>query len=196
MIYTNLNQFPSDSGADRVGQQVQCAETGEVFVIANEGCTFNYATDEAGNIYSNEGSRIREQRALLQGYPIGAYVSSDGDRITDWKGTTLGTIVERSRVTLGRFSHIHGSYVNAYKVRDIFGQMWYGRGNPGISITLRPTKATKDAVIQRFDAMHRAGYQGDLAIEAMQRGYRHAFVFAQHAASAAFAANPMLREGF
>jgi hypothetical protein len=124
-----------------IGKTLVCAETGKTFVGAADGITTNYAHSSEGEILSDEGVNIREQRGLLdRSKPFYAYVSSDGKHITGWKGNVLGTIMSSHSVRLTRQSYTHGSTIQSYVVRDIHGGMWHGRGNPGICITLRAYK--------------------------------------------------------
>lgn len=125
----------------QVGQTVTCAETGKTFVITTDGMTYNYATDREGHIFSDEGVDIRERRALLdRSLPFTAYLSSDGRRLTGWKGNVLGTVVDWSPCKLTRWSFIHGKEYRAVRIRDVHGAMWYGRGSPGVCINIRPCK--------------------------------------------------------
>lgn len=125
----------------QVGQTVTCAETGKAFVITTDGFTFNYATSQDDEILSDEGVDIRERRALLdRSLPFTAYLSSDGQRLTGWKGNWLGTVVDWSPCALARFSFLHGKSYRSVRVRDVHGALWYGRGSPGVCITLRPCK--------------------------------------------------------
>ena len=125
----------------QVGQTVTCAETGKVFSVKADGFTFNYATDREGRVFSDEGVDIRERRALLdRSLPFTAYLSSEGRHLTGWKGNVLGTVVESIPCRLSRFSFTHGKEYRAVRVRDVHGAMWYGRGSPGVCITLRPCK--------------------------------------------------------
>lgn len=124
-----------------IGQALTCAETGKQFIAAQDGCTFNYAQDDHGHIYSDEGVNIRQRRELLdRTRPFICYVSNDGRNVTGWKGNFLGTITRDSVARLTRWSHWHGQYIHCYRVRDVHGGHWYGRGSPGIAITLRATK--------------------------------------------------------
>lgn len=122
-----------------VGTVARCAETGAQFVITREGCSFNYATNSAGDIISDAGVDIRERRELLdRGRPFGCYVSSDGRSVTGWKGNILGAVVYHSiyRGGWGR------SEIHCWTVRDVHGGLWHGRnaGN-GMCINLRAIKA-------------------------------------------------------
>jgi hypothetical protein len=125
-----------------VGQTLICTETGKQFVASRDGCSFNYATDREGNIFSDEGVDARERRALLdRSKPFTCYFSSDGKRITGWKDNTLGYVVYSKTCKLGRLSFTHGKEYRSIVARDIHGGLWYGRGSPGICITLRAKKA-------------------------------------------------------
>lgn len=124
-----------------LGQVLTCAETGRQFVAARDGISFNYARDGAGNIFSDEGVDLREKRELLdRSRPFGCYISSDGRRVTGWKGNTLGTIFDWSPCKLSRVSFTHGREYRSIKVRDVHGGLWYGRGSPGVCVTLRPAR--------------------------------------------------------
>ena len=124
-----------------IGDTVKCAETGRDFVVARDGCSFNYATSQSGEILSDIGVDIRERRELLdRSKPFAGYLSSDGKRFTGWKGNILGTVTRSTLVRLTRASHVHGKYIRAVQVRDVHGGMWHGRGSEGICITLRPLK--------------------------------------------------------
>lgn len=124
-----------------IGQTVTCAETGKQFIVANDRFTLNYALDNTGAIVSDEGVNIRERRALLdRSKPFVCYISSDGKHVTGWKCNVLGTIEDYTICRLTRTSFAHGSHIRAIRVRDVHGRLWYGRGSPGIVVTLRPCK--------------------------------------------------------
>lgn len=121
----------------KVGETVVCAETHKEFTVERQGCTFNYAQDSDGNIFSDEGVDIRERRELLdRTRPFGAYVSSSGKAITGWKGNKLMTIDSIYAIDSGFGGRQW--YVSA---TDIHGRHWYGRnGGHGVYITMRPKK--------------------------------------------------------
>jgi hypothetical protein len=124
-----------------IGRTLTCAETGKQFIGASDGFTTNYARNDAGEVFSDEGVHLREVRALLnRSSPFTGYLSSDGKRLTGWKGNTLGHVVDSNPCELTRLSHTHGKYYQSVRVRDVHGREWYGRGSPGICIRLRPTK--------------------------------------------------------
>lgn len=123
------------------GDTLTCAETGKQFTAAADGISTNYARDNQGNVFSDEGVDIRERRELLdRSKPYFAYLSSDGKRITGWKGNTLGTVIYSRPCKLSRMSFTHGKDYQSVFVRDVHGGTWYGRSSPGVCITLRPHK--------------------------------------------------------
>ena len=125
-----------------IGQTLTCAETGKTFLGAADGCTTNYARTSEGQTLSDEGVHLREARELLdRSKPFTCYVSTNGASITGWKGNHLGTTTQINCIKLPRWSHFHGKYIFAYRVRDIHGGLWYGRSSPGMSIILRPVKS-------------------------------------------------------
>jgi hypothetical protein len=135
-----------------IGKAITCAETGKVFIgaVAANGFTTNYATSYAGGLHkapeylSDEGVDIRERRELLdRSKPFYCYVSSDGKHVGGWKGNVLGTITSATNYRLTRTSYIHGRTINFYRVTDVHGGLWTGRGNPGIAIKLHPSKVTR-----------------------------------------------------
>lgn len=69
--------------------------------------------------------------------PIYAYVASNGKTVTTWTGGKLGDIVGYGESRAGW----HGSTIAYFRVRDIHGQWWQGRGcGRGMACTLRPMK--------------------------------------------------------
>jgi hypothetical protein len=130
-MYANVN----------IGDTVTCAETGRQFVAAVDGCTMNYAKTAAGEVLSDAGVDIRERRELShRSDPFVAYLNDTGTKITGWKGNVLGTAARIGVVQLSRWSHIHGSVIGSYRVMDVHGGRWHGRGSPGMAIRLRPCK--------------------------------------------------------
>ena len=95
--------------------------------------------------------------------PFVAYVSSDGNSITTWTGGKLGDAHKIGTVQLTRQSFAHGRYMNSYRVTDVHGGEWYGRGSPGIAITLRPCKEQPTAVVFRvWNHKPDKGFNGDV----------------------------------
>lgn len=123
------------------GDVLICAETGKQFIAAQEGISTNYATNLEGEVFSNEGAYMRGTRELLdRSKPYYCYISSDGKHVTDWKGNILGDVVYWNYCKLTRQSYTHGKQYRTITVRDVHGNMWYGRGSPGICVTLRAKK--------------------------------------------------------
>lgn len=121
--------------------ELVCAATGKRFVAEREGITTNFARDDHGRVYSDEGVNVAERLALLdRSKPFVCYVSGDGRAVTGWKGNKLGDIVRTRTGRLARWSAFHGSFIHYYRVRDVHGGLWYGRGSPGMVIALRPMK--------------------------------------------------------
>lgn len=123
------------------GDVLTCAETGKPFVAAKDGITVNYAYDREGNIYSDEGVNIRERQAMLdRSGPYFCYISNDSRNVTGFKGNILGDITRDTPCRLTRRSYTHGKEYSAIRVQDVHGNNWYGRGSPGVCVTLRPCK--------------------------------------------------------
>lgn len=121
-----------------VGDTVTCCETGETFTVEQQGISYNYATGQNGEIYSDKGVDLVERRGLLdRTKPFCCYVSSDEKHVTGWKGNILGTIISKSR-TARRWNY---PAMVSIRVRDVHGGVWRGRGQgAGMYITLRPVK--------------------------------------------------------
>lgn len=129
------------------GDVLTCAETGKEFIAAHVGITTNYAWDNEGNTLSDEGVDIRQKRELAEraGPFLGYLGSTEGmpRTLTGWKGNVLGTVIRANSYRLTRQSYVHGEYIYAVTIRDVHGGLWYGRGNPGISIKIRPKKGKR-----------------------------------------------------
>lgn len=123
----------------KIGQTLVCAETGKTFVAESDGVTCNYATDNDGKVYSDEGVNIRERRAVTERKgPFYAYLSSDAGQfkgqIHGWKGNRLLTVISAGP-TGGGF----GGTQWHVRAKDDQGREWYGRnGGPGMYIKMVP----------------------------------------------------------
>lgn len=125
-----------------IGDALVCVETGKSFIAGSDGFSTNYARDAEGRIYSDKGVDIHERRQLLdRSKPFWAYISGDGKRLTGWKGNTLGTVIASWPIKLTRRSWVHGKNYSHFRIRDVHGAMWHGRGSPGVAIRLRAMKA-------------------------------------------------------
>lgn len=69
----------------------------------------------------------------------GAYLSSDGYRVTTWSGETLGTVIRVTPMRMfGRYRKL------SIRVRAFDGSMWHARGaSEGLCCTLRRMKGGK-----------------------------------------------------
>lgn len=118
----------------KVGETVTCAETGKTFIVAKDGCSFNYATELNGSILSDEGVDIREKRNLLdRSRPFFCYLGNG--TVTGWKGNVLGRVVSSHTV------EVFGYKCVQVRVVDVHGGRWYGKGSEeGMCIRLYPNK--------------------------------------------------------
>lgn len=105
--------------------------------------SFNYALGPDGEILSDRGVYQRCIRYMQEHSRFTGYLSGDGKTFTTWKGQILGRAFLGSTIRLTRLSYIHGPTLRSVRVRDVWGQEWYGRGNPGIAITLRKVKGSR-----------------------------------------------------
>ena len=62
-----------------IGSVAVCAETRKQFTIAKDGCSYNYAKNKDGEIFSDQGVHIRECKELLnRSKPFSCYTGDDG----------------------------------------------------------------------------------------------------------------------
>jgi len=129
---------PARRSAVQLGDVLTCAETGKQFIAAVDGCSTNYATDNSGHVFSDEGVNIRERRGLLdRSQPFFCYLRGDGKHVTGWKGNILGDVTQSSTARTGW----HGSELTYVRVIDVHGGRWHGKGaGRGMCIVLRPSK--------------------------------------------------------
>jgi hypothetical protein len=122
-----------------IGDVLTCAETGKTFTAQTDGFTYNFATGRDGAIISDEGVDIREKREMLdRSLPFCCYLSSDGKRVTGWKGNTLGRVLTESTSRTGW----HRSTLTHIVVQDVHGAQWYGKGaGRGMCIRLHARKS-------------------------------------------------------
>lgn len=84
----------------------------------------------------------KAQRADLVGATrFTGYLSGDGERFTTWTGGELGKVVASRPCKLTRqsFTHDRRTY-RSVRVVDVWGKVWFGRGSPGIVLTLHKAK--------------------------------------------------------
>lgn len=69
--------------------------------------------------------------------PFCCYVSNDAKRVTNWPGYLIGEVFAYAEHRTGW----HGSTQARFRVRDVHGNWWSGRGaGRGMYCTLRPMK--------------------------------------------------------
>jgi hypothetical protein len=124
-----------------IGDTLTCSVTGKQFKAALDGCTTNYAIDPEGRVYSDEGVTLASEKKIRErSGPFVGYVDRNGD-LTTWKGHVLakGEWVKPCKLTRISFIHDQKDYKSRW-FRAPDGGLWYGRGSPGVCITVRPVK--------------------------------------------------------
>lgn len=101
------------------------------YAVTREGLHICYACADA--------QQIEEMKDRSKSF--GAYVSSDGQRITSWTGGLLMRVTQSWSCQLTRQSQWHDSRsYKSIRATDVHGKKWYGRGSAGVCITMRPCK--------------------------------------------------------
>ena len=122
------------------GEIFACDDCGMEITIVKEGCSFNYARKRNGNKVCNSCAFREEIRHVENDDKIFAYLSSDGRRITDWKGNTLARVTANWEIPNNWARKL--TCVNATTNN---GRKLYGKGlGGGMYIRLRPTKTTNN----------------------------------------------------
>lgn len=102
--------------------------------------TPGYARTQTDDFICYTCADENQRASLITGRngPIYAYVSGDGSRVTTWTGGKLGTVIGYGEARSGW----HGSTIAYFRVRDVHGQWWSGRGaGRGMACTLRPMRS-------------------------------------------------------
>lgn len=81
-----------------------------------------------------------QRESLETGNRCVGYLSADGKSLTTWTGGILGKVTDWNPCKLTRVSYTHGKSYRSVRVTDCHGSEWYGRGSPGIAISLRRIK--------------------------------------------------------
>lgn len=125
-----------------IGKTMVCKKTGKIFTGAQDGVTTNYARDNEGNFYSDEGVNLCELEQIKdRGQSFTAYLSGDAKHITGWKGNKLMRVLHayQSDAGFGGWHMNRGQWI--VRAIDEQGFEWYGRNSgKGAYITLRPAK--------------------------------------------------------
>jgi len=122
---------------------VNCSKCGKPFPVYPAG-----HVGGTGYAVKNDGSKIcypcadaEQLEALKARKPTGAYLSGDGKNITTWTGGILAsvTVSKPCRITGNGVFNNPKSY-RSIRAKDLHGNLWAGRGSPGVHISLRPVK--------------------------------------------------------
>jgi hypothetical protein len=81
------------------------------------------ARTDAGDAVCEHCATDADRESIAQGVPIGAYLSSDGTRLTTWAGGTLARVT-RETTYRGGWA---GSYITAWRAVTPAGVELYGR---------------------------------------------------------------------
>jgi hypothetical protein len=106
-----------------------------------DGIGTGYAVTMDGEKICYSCADTRQRDGMKTASIIGAYISSDGRSVTTWTGGKLATVIRSTHVRLTRVSFAHGGSIRAIRAVDDTGAHWYGRGSPGLAVTLRRAKS-------------------------------------------------------
>lgn len=119
-----------------IGTKFICADCGQEIAIISDGYTVNCATKSSGEKVCNTCAKNGEIWHAENDDKVFAYLSSDGRKITDWKGNTLATVTANWDIVnnfAGKLTCIRATTNNGRKL--------YGKGpGKGMYIRLRPCK--------------------------------------------------------
>ena len=116
-----------------IGKKIVCASTGKVFIGASHnGFTTNYAWNDKGEVFSDEGVLIEAKKQLKTESKISAYLS--GKNIIVWKADQVLMKVTAMWTSRSGFC---GKMIKVEAV-DEFGVKWYGKAKEdGYIITMK-----------------------------------------------------------
>lgn len=105
-------------------------------------CGTGYGVNKDGRLVCYDCCTKQERESMRdRSGPFYAYVSSDGQHVTSWPGGKLGRVYEYAESRSGWA----GSKIARFRVLDVHGQWWAGRGaGRGMCCTLRPMKTPKN----------------------------------------------------
>lgn len=115
----------------------KCCDCGAVRLFRLKGGT-GYARVDGNQLCCYECADARQREDLRdQSKPFYAYVSGDGRKVITWNGGELGTVYNYAESSSGW----RGSTIARFRVRDVHGNYWQGRGGGrGMCCTLRKLK--------------------------------------------------------
>lgn len=116
-----------------IGKKIVCASTGKTFIGASDnGFTTNYAFNNKGEVFSDEGVFIESKKQLKTEDKIYAYLS--GKNIVVWKEDQVLMKVTSKWKSRSGFC---GEMINVEAV-DESGVKWYGKvKQDGYAITMK-----------------------------------------------------------
>ncbi len=106
---------------------------------SGSGASTGYAVTRDNEFLCYPCADTNQRKSLITGRngPIYAYVNQNASHVTTWSGGKLGSIVGYGESAAGWA----GSTIARFRVRDVHGQWWQGRGaGRGMACTLRPMK--------------------------------------------------------
>ena len=106
-----------------------------------DGIKTGYAVPRDGEKICHPCANTSQREGMKTARIIVAYISSDGRSVTTWTGGKLATVIRSTYVELTRISFTHGRFIRAIRAVDDTGAHWYGRGSPGLAVTLRRAKS-------------------------------------------------------
>ena len=118
------------------GEIFACADCGMEITSVKEGCSFNYARKRNGTKVCNSCALREEIRHVENDDKIFAYLSSDGRRITDWKGNTLAKVTAKWEVPNNWARKLTCVIATTNNGRELCG----GGPGSGMYVRLLPTK--------------------------------------------------------
>ena len=114
-----------------------CQKCGKVIEGSKYGIGTGYGTTPEGAKWCYDCCTVSDIEELKERKPTAVYLSGDENSVTNWPGGVLGTVTRAHGI---KHNMIRGRYV-AFRVKDVHGGLWFGRGQPGMICTIRPAKA-------------------------------------------------------
>lgn len=143
MTFSTLIENRAQSANVRHTQNVGflCSTCWHHLPVQSNGLGTGYGSDNESRLHCYQCCGKRDREALKdRSCPFFAYVSSDGRSVSNWPGAPLGAVHDYAEHRTGW----HGSTQARFRVRDVHGQWWSGRGpGRGMYCTLRPMKTPR-----------------------------------------------------
>ena len=101
--------------------------------------TRGYGKDAEGHRYCYDCCHARDLDSMARDGRIDAYLSSDGNSITNWPGNKLATVMQEYQTSAGGFAR--RTEITRVVARAADGSLWHGRG-PGRGMYIRLRRYT------------------------------------------------------